>query len=125
MHQPFYKDALTGRYTLPWVRLHAAKDYLHMAEVLGQYPRVRATFNFVPSLVEQIEDYASGRAVEAWQELSRKPHLDPGELRFGGRGVYLMRALMDEIACESLGERGNRLQLRKRWPAVSEMRECG
>jgi alpha-amylase/alpha-mannosidase (GH57 family) len=82
MHQPLYKDAATGQYTLPWVRLHAVKDYLHMAEVLARYPRVKATFNFVPSLVEQIEDYAAGRARDRWAELSLKDRLDDEEKRF-------------------------------------------
>ena len=35
MHQPFYKDALSGRYTLPWVRLHGSKDYLDMITILN------------------------------------------------------------------------------------------
>ena len=35
------------------------------------------------------------------------PDLDPAELRVGGRGVYLMRALMDELRCEPRGEGGN------------------
>jgi len=82
MHQPFYKDALTGRYSLPWVRLHAAKDYLHMAEVLAEYPRVKATFNFVPSLVEQIEDYAERRAEDRWEQISRKERPDDDDKRF-------------------------------------------
>ena len=40
-------------------------------------------------------------------DVNQVPHLDPGELRLGGRGVYFMRALMDEISCQPLGERGN------------------
>lgn len=82
MHQPFYKDELTGRYTLPWVRLHAAKDYLHMAEVLARYPGVKATFNFVPSLLEQIEDYAAGRAEDEWEAIARRGPVDDDEKRF-------------------------------------------
>src|SRR5205814_6452824 len=82
MHQPLYKAAASGQYALPWVRLHAVKDYLHMAEVLAQYPRVKATFNFVPSLVEQIEDYAAGRARDRWAALSLKARLDDEEKRF-------------------------------------------
>jgi serine/threonine-protein kinase RsbW len=48
-------------------------------------------------------------------DLSAVPHLDPGELRIGGRGVYLMRALMDEVSCLPRGPRGNTLRLIKRW----------
>lgn len=70
MHQPYYKDAVTGLYGLPWVRLHAAKDYVHMGEVLARYPRVHQTFNFVPSLLEQLQEYADGIAVDRHLELS-------------------------------------------------------
>jgi serine/threonine-protein kinase RsbW len=58
-------------------------------------------------------------------DLSQVPHLEPGELRLGGRGVYLMRVLMDEISCQPLGERGNRLRLVKRWPSKSCASDCG
>ena len=58
-------------------------------------------------------------------DLSQVPHMEPGELRLGGRGVYLMRVLMDEISCQPLGERGNRLRLVKRWPSKACARDCG
>ncbi len=64
MHQPLYKDRLTGKYLLPWVRLHAIKDYLDMVKVLEGFPQIRQTFNLVPSLIEQIEDYARNEAVD-------------------------------------------------------------
>ena len=57
-HQPYYKDIVTGRYALPWVRLHATKDYYDMAAILDHFPEIRATFNLVPSLMVQLEDYA-------------------------------------------------------------------
>jgi len=73
MHQPYYKDPRTGVYRLPWVRLHSVKDYHDMAARLARYPRIKATFNFVPCLLEQIADYASGGVKEVHLELSRKP----------------------------------------------------
>ncbi len=72
MHQPYYRDFTTGEYILPWARLHGAKEYIHMAEVLAQYPEVKATFNFVPSLVEQILEYAHNDAVDRALALSRQ-----------------------------------------------------
>ena len=72
MHQPLYRDTATGQYSLPWVRLHATKDYLHMAEVLAEYPRVHATFNVVPSLIEQLEDYGRGMAEDRALAVSRQ-----------------------------------------------------
>lgn len=64
MHQPFYREADSGRYTLPWVYLHAMKDYTDMAAILEQVPAARAVVNFVPSLTAQIEDYAKG--IQKW-----------------------------------------------------------
>ena len=46
--------------------------------------------------------------------LDAVPHLDPAELRPGGRGVFLMRRLMDELSCQPRGERGNTLRMLKR-----------
>src|SRR5215813_3603036 len=60
LHQPYYKDDLTNTYLLPWVRLRSTKDYHKMAALLDSYPRVRQTFNLVPSLLTQIEDYGLG-----------------------------------------------------------------
>jgi serine/threonine-protein kinase RsbW len=53
------------------------------------------------------------------------PHLDPGELRLGGRGVYLMRALMDELSCRPREGGGNVLRMVKRRRDHSDLRECG
>jgi len=57
MHQPDYRDYLTGEFTLPWTYLHAMKDYTDMAYHLEQHPKTRAVVNFVPILVEQLQDY--------------------------------------------------------------------
>ncbi len=57
MHQPYYRDTLTGRSTMPWVRLHAVKDYQPMAAMLRDFPGVSVTINVVPSLLRQIQEY--------------------------------------------------------------------
>ncbi len=59
MHQPQYRDALSGEYVLPWTYLHAIKDYVDMAAHLEQLPSARAVVNFTPVLLEQIADYAA------------------------------------------------------------------
>jgi alpha-amylase/alpha-mannosidase (GH57 family) len=66
MHQPQYRDPETGRYVLPWTRLHATKDYFGMVKVLEEFPNFHATFNVVPSLGMQLEEYASGKFNEPW-----------------------------------------------------------
>jgi alpha-amylase/alpha-mannosidase (GH57 family) len=64
MHQPQYRDLIAGEYQLPWVYLHAIKDYVDMAAHLEAEPRARAVVNFAPVLLEQVEDYA--RQVEGF-----------------------------------------------------------
>jgi alpha-amylase/alpha-mannosidase (GH57 family) len=58
MHQPDYRDLATGEFAMPWVYLHAIKDYADMAWHLEQHPGLRAVVNFVPVLLDQLEDYA-------------------------------------------------------------------
>lgn len=59
-------------------------------------------------------------------DLESVPVLPPGELRIGGRGVYLMRTLMDELSCEPCpsGDPGNVLKMVKRC-FTRDSRECG
>ncbi len=75
-HQPFYKDLVTGQYRLPWTRLHALKDYYGMVKLLDEFPEVHQTFNLVPSLVNQIQDYASGNAQDPFLQVASKPASD-------------------------------------------------
>ncbi len=66
-HQPVYfKDPETGIYAKPWVRVHAAKDYVDMAVMLEAYPDVKATFNLTPSLIRQLDDLAEGAKDAYW-----------------------------------------------------------
>src|ERR1700736_6514695 len=67
-----YRDPETGRYVLPWTRLHATKDYWGMVKLFEEFPKVHATFNMVPSLCMQLEEYASGKFNEPWFELAFK-----------------------------------------------------
>ncbi len=57
-------------------------------------------------------------------DLASVPELDPAEMRVGGRGVFLMRALADEVSCHPRGSRGNVLRLVKRCAANSTGREA-
>ncbi len=59
MHQPYYRDELHGEYHLPWVYLHAIKDYSDMAWHLERHPKMRLVVNFAPVLLEQLLDYAT------------------------------------------------------------------
>lgn len=72
-HQPYYKDLLKDEYIFPWVRLRGTKDYLGMALLLEEFPKAKVTFNIVPSLIVQLQEYAQGRAQETDLALLRKP----------------------------------------------------
>ncbi len=92
MHQPFYKDLVTGEYRLPWVRMHALKDYYGMVKLLDEFPDVHQNFNLVPSLITQIQDYVNGTAKDPFYEVAAKPaaELSPREKLLALR--YLFQA---------------------------------
>ena len=73
MHQPYYKDDLQSTYLLPWVRLRCTKDYVRMPALLDQYPAIKQTFNLVPALVEQVEDYVAGDCSDIYLDLCQRP----------------------------------------------------
>ena len=75
-HQPFYKDLVSGEYRLPWVRLHALKDYYGMVKLLDEFPNVHQNFNLVPSLMTQIQDYVAGTARDPFLSVAAKPAKD-------------------------------------------------
>jgi alpha-amylase/alpha-mannosidase (GH57 family) len=90
MHQPFYKDLVSGEYRLPWARLHALKDYYGMVKILDEFPEIHATFNLAPSLLAQVEEYAEGTASDPFLTLALKPaeHLDQAEKEFALRYFF-------------------------------------
>jgi alpha-amylase/alpha-mannosidase (GH57 family) len=87
MHQPFYKDLWSGQYKLPWTRLHALKDYAGMVRILDEFPRVRQTFNLVPSMLVQIEEYAAGTASDPFLDCA----ITPAEALTESQRVFMRR----------------------------------
>ena len=73
MHQPYYEDLATGEHVLPWVRMHALKDYYGMVALMNEFPQVKLTFNLVPSLLVQLEAFAEERARDWHLDLGLKP----------------------------------------------------
>lgn len=65
-HQPLYPKDENGIVTRPWVRLHAAKDYWDMAELVSHYPDLHVTFNLTPVLLLQLEDIMNGTRDSYW-----------------------------------------------------------
>lgn len=66
-HQPIYRSPDTNEYILPWVNYHITKNYYQMA-LLAEETEFPCTFNLVPCLLEQMEDYAQGKAKDVFQE---------------------------------------------------------
>ncbi len=118
MHQPDYRDPEDGSNRLPWVYLHAIKDYVDMAAHLESVPGARAVVNFVPILLEQIEDYT--RQIDAWLETARLIQ-DPLLAALAGPGIPLdplqRRELIDACLC------ANEQHLIKRFPAFARLVE--
>ena len=56
MHQPDYRGS-DGVMRMPWVFLHAIKDYYDMPWLLSRQKGIRATFNLTPTLMEQLMLY--------------------------------------------------------------------
>ncbi len=109
MHQPQYRDPENGRYVLPWTRLHAMKDYWGMVKTLEEFPGFHATFNVVPSLGMQLEDYGSGNFHEPWFDLAFK---NASELTREDKSEILARAFQV-----------NHERLMSRWPRFVELYE--
>jgi alpha-amylase/alpha-mannosidase (GH57 family) len=82
-HQPLYYKNDEGVYTRPWVRVHATKDYLDMAQKVAAYDDVHVTFNVTPTLIRQLNDIANG-AKDIYWVLTEKPvsELTEEEKRF-------------------------------------------
>ncbi len=67
MHQPNYQEPNSKYMVMPWVRLHAVKDYLDMPLIASKYENIKTTFNLVPSLLDQLDLYLNQGS---------DPHLD-------------------------------------------------
>lgn len=113
MHQPYYKRSRHGSFDMPWVRLHALKDYLDMVEITASYPSLHQTFNLVPSLVEQLDDYARGDFTDPYWDLTMKPAAD---LDLGERGFVV------DLMCERSGH--PRAQRYPRYLELSRKRDA-
>lgn len=60
MHQPVYQLTPQGDYIMPWVRLHAVKDYLDMTLWVEKFEKLKLNFNYVPVLLDSLIDYENG-----------------------------------------------------------------
>lgn len=59
-HQPNYQENYNGDFLLPWVRLHASKDYLDMLKRTDSFSNIKLNFNFSPVLLVALQKYLNG-----------------------------------------------------------------
>jgi len=82
-HQPWYAPFDGGPAPLPWVRLHALKDYAALPALFAANPRVPHAANLVPGLLDQIEMLTNGGS-DAFLEIAKTPvpQWDAGARRY-------------------------------------------
>ncbi len=73
MHQPVYQLTPAGDFLMPWVRLHAIKDYLDMVTILDKFKNVKLNFNLVPVLLDSLIDYGQNNLHDIHSRLTVKP----------------------------------------------------
>ncbi len=93
-HQPYYPDDFSGENPMPWVRLHAAKDYWGMAALLKETPEMRLTINLVPSLLKQLHAYAEEGRTDDHLRISRLPAdgLSENDMRYLMDNFFMVNA---------------------------------
>lgn len=72
MHQPYYRDDKNAQTLMPWVFLHAIKDYYDIPWYAQDFKKVKATYNLVPSLIYQIKSYINNSANDKLLEAIKK-----------------------------------------------------
>ena len=60
MHQPIYQDTDDGMFYMPWVRMHAVKDYLDMLLIMNKFPNLKLNFNLSPTILDAFQKYEKG-----------------------------------------------------------------
>jgi alpha-amylase/alpha-mannosidase (GH57 family) len=114
MHQPDYRNYATGEFELPWTYLHALKDYSDMVAHLEAHPAASAVFNFVPVLLDQLEDYADQFATDT----VRDPLLDLLRAKDMNRLTRAQRDLILEFCF-----RCNHTRMIEPFPAFKRLRD--
>jgi alpha-amylase/alpha-mannosidase (GH57 family) len=120
MHQPDYRDHVTGEVLEPWTYLHAIKDYADMAAHLERHPGVRVVVNFTPVLLDQLEALASdlrdGRPIDPLARLLILPDLDRAneadrlwllECAFRSNHATMVTPFADYVALRRIAESFN------------------
>lgn len=73
MHQPVYQESRNDFFLMPWVRLHAVKDYLDMLTVMDYYKKLKLNFSLVPILLSALENYGNNGFHDLHSKLTVTP----------------------------------------------------
>lgn len=82
MHQPVYQLTPTGDYLMPWVRLHAVKDYLDMVTIVDKFKNLKLNFNLVPVLLDALIDYGEKGLHDIHSRITVTEHLTDDDKEF-------------------------------------------
>ena len=77
MHQPDYRNK-NGIMQMPWVFMHAIKDYYDMPWIVSKYANMKVTFNITAPLIEQLNLYM--KDIVAYDKFFTLWYKDPKEL---------------------------------------------
>ncbi len=114
MHQPDYRNRLSGEFELPWTYLHAIKDYTDMVYHLEQHPGMKAVVNFVPSLIDQLVDYE--------QQFASGEIRDPLLAMLAQEDLHELMPEQRRLLLES-GFRSNHANMIEPFPAYSRLHQ--
>ncbi len=91
MHQPYYKDDAQNNTLMPWVFLHAIKDYYDIPWYSLDFKFIRSTYNLVPSLILQLNSYIKREANDKLLDIIEKPisSLDEKQKKFLQTYIFL------------------------------------
>jgi alpha-amylase/alpha-mannosidase (GH57 family) len=91
MHQPYYKDDHENTTLMPWVFLHAIKDYYDIPWYAEKFSSIKGTYNLVPSLLYQLKSYINRQVNDKLLDTISKPvyRLNDEELGFLERYLFL------------------------------------
>lgn len=82
MHQPVYQLTPQGDYLMPWVRLHAVKDYLDMVTIVDKFKNLKLNFNLVPVLLDALIDYGENGLHDIHSRITITKHLTDDDKEF-------------------------------------------
>lgn len=117
MHQPWYRLGIDGEYKLPWVYLHAIKDYEDMVTHLEKHPDMHVVVNFAPVLLEQLDDYAT--QLKNWLDNDQMMHDPMLNLLAGTKPIPELPLERYQLLCDC--QRANAEKMIDPYPAFKNL----